>query len=163
MYLLAGGIPASARRILAAAILAAAGRGETRGQRSVFVQTIQKRDDDGKSTAAQHVRAENPVLATEHEKRNQNPESRITLRKAIHKETSCFTAGVCSLVKIVPAVLYFYYILFQNKGKGAVFFIIKGFDFVANPKKLRYNRRMLTSRRGEYGFSVRPNGVRTRV
>ena len=66
-------------------------------------------------------------------------------------------------MKIVPAVLYFYYILFENKGKGAAFFIIKGFDFVANPKKLRYNRRMLTSRRGEYGFSVRPNGVRTRV
>jgi hypothetical protein len=76
--------------LLAAAILAAAVGGENIGQRSVFVQAIQKRDDDGKSTAIQHVRAENPVLTTEHEKRNQNPESRITLRKAIHKENLLF-------------------------------------------------------------------------
>jgi hypothetical protein len=70
--------------------LAAAVGGENIGQRSVFVQTIQKRHDDGKSTTAQHVRAEDPVLTTEYEKRNQNPESRITLRKAIHKENLLF-------------------------------------------------------------------------
>ena len=73
-------------RILAAAILAAAVRGKKRGQRSVFVQTIQERDDDGQTATTQNVRAEDTVLTAEYEKRNQNPESRITLRKAIHKE-----------------------------------------------------------------------------
>ena len=88
------------RRILAAtAVLATARRRQKRTQRTVFIKAIKQCQNDGQPTAAQYVRAEDPVFAAENEKCNQNPKSRVTLRKAIHKETSCvFTAGVCNLL-----------------------------------------------------------------
>ena len=81
----------SAARI---ARIAAVG-GKQRGKRSVFIQTVQQSDNDGKGAAAKSVRAENTVFRAKHKQRNQNPKGRVTLRKTSHKfETSCvFTAG----------------------------------------------------------------------
>jgi hypothetical protein len=69
--------------------LATARRRQKRTQRTIFIKTIEQRQDDGKPTAAQYVGAKNPVFAAKDEECNQNPKSRVTLRKAIHKETSC--------------------------------------------------------------------------
>lgn len=59
--------------------------GEDCAKRSVFIKAIQKRDNDGKSTAAQYVRAEAAVLRAEYEQRYEDPKGRVTLRKASHK------------------------------------------------------------------------------
>ena len=74
--------------------MATARRRQKGGKRTVLVKTVKQSQDDRQPTTAQHVGAENTVFAANNEKRNQNPKSRVTLRKAIHKETSCvFTAG----------------------------------------------------------------------
>lgn len=80
--------PSALRRVLAAAILAAAVAvgGKKGRKRSVLIKAIQKRYDDGQATAAQNVRAENAVLAAEYKQRDQDPKSRVTLREAIHKK-----------------------------------------------------------------------------
>ncbi len=78
------------RRILAATLLAAAVGGEKGRQRTVLVKTIQKRYDDGQAATAQHVRRKNAVFAAKYQKRNQNPKSSVTLRKAIHKKPPVF-------------------------------------------------------------------------
>ena len=61
-------------------------RRQDRRQSTVFVQAVQKSDDDGKRTAAQNVRAEDTVLRAENQKRDKNPKRRVaTVSKAIHK------------------------------------------------------------------------------
>lgn len=61
-----------------AAVAAVARRRQDRSERAVFVKAEQKRDDDGQSTAAKHVRAEEPVFRAENKQSNQNPKGRVT-------------------------------------------------------------------------------------
>ena len=134
------------RRILAATVVLAAARGRQKGaKRSVFVKAIEQRHDDGQPAAVQNVGTENPVFAAKNEKCNQNPKSCVTLRKAIHKETSCVSPqGLCTLL-CWPAVLSFYYIIFFVFKKSSFDFSWKRVHFLAKGKKMRYNKIMQAS------------------
>ena len=94
---------------------AAVGRKKGR-KRAVLVKAVQQCDDDGKTATVQNVRAEHSVLTAENKKRNQDPKSRVTLRKAIHKKPPVLDRRDMYQVK-APAVLYFllHSILFFTK------------------------------------------------
>ena len=66
---------------------------EYRGKRAVFIQTVQKRDEDGKTAAAKDVRAEETVFRAKNKQSDKNPKGAITLRTTIHKNLLCFAAG----------------------------------------------------------------------
>ena len=78
-----------------AAAPASARRGEDSGKRSVLVQTVEKRENNRQTAAAQDTFAETSVFRAQNEQRNENPKGGVTLCAAIHKiKTSCvFTAG----------------------------------------------------------------------
>lgn len=104
-----------------AATAAARGSKQSR-QRSVFVKAEKERDDDGQSAAAKDVRAERAVFRAENKQSDKNPKGYVTLGATIHKipPVSCRR----TYVRIFffrrsgryPAVLSFYYIVFQNFG-----------------------------------------------
>ena len=64
----------------AATAIATARRGQDGSERSVFIKAEQKRDDDGKTAAAERVGAENPVFRAEYKQSDKDPKGSITTR-----------------------------------------------------------------------------------
>ena len=83
-----------------------AGRRQKGRKRAVFVKAEKQSDNNGKSAAAENVRAEDTVFRAEHEQSNKNPKGNVTLIATSHKKPPVLAAGVCKLSK-VPAVFFF--------------------------------------------------------
>ena len=65
--------------------MAAARRGENRRERSVFVKTEKKSNQNRQTTTAENVGAENAVFRAEYKQCNKYPKGDIPLRATIHK------------------------------------------------------------------------------
>ena len=90
--------------------MAAAVRGKKGRKCSVLVKTVQKRNDDGQAATAQHVRRKDAVFAAKYQKRNQNPKSGVTLRKAIHIKPPTFSPQeICTLENFTCGFLFLIY------------------------------------------------------
>ena len=74
------------RAVLATTVAAAgARRGKDRRQGAVFVQTVQKGDDDGKGATAEQVAADKPVFIAKDEDGDEQPKGTVPVRTTIHK------------------------------------------------------------------------------
>ena len=69
---------------------AVARRRQNRRERAVFIQAVQKRNDDGKRATAQNVRTENPVFRAEYKQSDKDPKGYVTLGATIHKKPPVF-------------------------------------------------------------------------
>ena len=106
--------------------MAAARRGEDRRERSVFVKTEKKSNQNRQTTTAENVGAENAVFRAKYKQCNKYPKGYVvTLSATIHIDLLCFAAGDMYVMHACGFIFLIYHIPLRWNlvYKKAMFFI----------------------------------------